>query len=60
VILLEDWANGHKSISNFELLPIRKPNLYLGFTPVKRAKTIRLDMNPRVPLALAGSLVQLR
>ena len=37
-----------------------KLNLYLGFTPVKRANPIRLVMNPRVPLALADSLVQLR
>ena len=32
--------------------PIRKPNLYLGFTPAKQASPIRLAMNLRVPLRL--------
>ena len=58
MILLEDQANGHEGINNFELLPIRKLNLYLGFTPAKRANPIRLVMNLRVPLRLTQRLVQ--
>ena len=38
--------------------PIRKPNLYLGFPPVKRANPIRLVMNLRVPSGSTESLVQ--
>ena len=37
---------------------IRKPNLYLGFTPAKRADPIRLVMNLRVPYRLTQRLVQ--
>ena len=36
--------------------PIRKPNLYLGFAPAKRANPIRLVMNLRVPYRLTQKL----
>ena len=38
--------------------PIRKPNLYLGFPPVKRANPIRLVMNLRVPLRFMERFAQ--
>ena len=40
--------------------PIRKPNLYLGFTPAKRANPIRFVMNLGAPISLTESLVQAR
>jgi len=35
-----------------------KPNLYLGFSPTKRANPIRLVVNLVVPLSLTDRLVQ--
>jgi len=35
-----------------------KPNLYLGFSPAKRANPIRLAVCLRVPLELTESFVQ--